>query len=307
MSYYIVTMSYQNAHFSQFKFRCEKCDYYTNKKYDFNRHIKSIKHMSYQNAQNAQNAYFNDFTCICGKKYKYKQGLSNHKKKCSLENNINFKNKNNLEDLVVQLVSENNDIKNTLIEENKKLKKQLIEHSNQLNEILPKIGNTTNITNNNQKLNINLFLNEKCKDAITIKDFIQQIEISLKNLLTTKDKGLGIGLSHIIRENMNKLSIYERPIHCTDKKRETLYIKNSTWEKDKDLEKTKELFKDIQSKQFKTMEKWINEHPNYMIDDNLKHEYIILVNKCSSNLNEHENKIVKNLCENTYIKDEISN
>jgi hypothetical protein len=300
-------MSYQNAHFSKFKFVCEKCDYYTNKKYDFNRHIKSIKHMSYQNAQNAQNAYFNDFTCNCGKKYKYKQGLSNHKKKCSLENNIILKNKNNLEDLVVQLVSENNDIKNTLIEENKKLKKQLIEHSNQLNEILPKIGNTTNITNNNQKLNINLFLNEKCKDAISIKDFIQQIEISLKNLLITKDKGLGIGLSNIIRENMNKLSIYERPIHCTDKKRETLYIKNSTWEKDKDLEKTKELFKDIQSKQFKTMKKWINEHPNYMIDDNLKHEYIILVNKCSSNLNEHENKIMKNLCENTYIKDEITN
>lgn len=316
MSYYIVTMSYQNAHFSNYKFHCNKCDYYTNKKSDFNRHNNSIKHMSYQNAHFAHNAHFHLFECMCGKKYKYKQGLSNHKKKCNIENNdeinnentnVIFESKNNLENLVVQLISENNEIKNTLIRENQELKQQLIEQSNHLTEILPKIGNTTNITNNNQKLNINVFLNEKCKDAITMKDFVEQIEISLKNLLTTKDKGLGIGLSNIITENMNKLSIYERPIHCTDKKRETLYIKNSTWEKDKDLEKTKELFKGLQSKQFKTMKKWIEEHPNYMNDDNLKHEYIILVNKCSSSLNDHENKIMKNLCENTYIKDEINN
>ena len=308
MSYYRVTMSYQNAPFSFFKFCCEKCDYYTNKKSDFNRHIQSIKHMSYQNAQNAQNAPFQPFVCNCGKEYKYKQGLSNHKKKCSLENNNSIsKNKKNLENLVVQLISENNEIKNTLIRENQELKQQIIEQSNHLTEILPKIGNTTNITNNNQKLNINVFLNEKCKDAISMKDFVEQIEISLKNLLTTKDKGLGIGLSNIITENMNKLSIYERPIHCTDKKRETLYIKNKTWEKDKDLEKTKELFKGLQSKQFKTMKKWIDEHPNYMDNDDLKHEYIILVNKCSSSLNDHENKIMKNLCENTYIKDEINN
>ena len=90
-----------------------------------------------------------------------------------------------------------------------------------------------------------------------MNEFIYKIEISLKNLLTTKDKGLGIGLSEIINENINKLSIYERPIHCTDKKRETLYIKNDTWEKDKDKEKTKTMLKGIQSQQFKSMQKWI--------------------------------------------------
>ena len=130
MSYYRVTMSYQNAHFSIFQFCCEKCDYYTNKKSDFNRHNQSIKHMSYQNAQNAQNAPFQPFVCICGKEYKYKQGLSNHKKKCSLENNNSIsKNKKNLENLVVQLISENNEIKNNLIRENQALKKQLIKQA----------------------------------------------------------------------------------------------------------------------------------------------------------------------------------
>ena len=137
-----------------------------------------------------------------------------------------------------------------------------------------------------------------------MNDFVHQIEVSVKNLLTTKDKGLGIGLSNIIQENINKLSIYERPIHCTDKKRETLYIKNKTWEKDKDKEKTKSMFKGLQSKQFKAMQKWVKQHPDYMNDDNLKHEYMLLVNKCSSSINEHEKKIMKNLCENTYLKDE---
>jgi hypothetical protein len=103
---------------------------------------------------------------------------------------------------------------------------------------------------------------------------------------------------------MNKLSIYERPIHCTDKKRETLYIKNESWEKDKDREKTKEMFKELQSQQFKSMKKWINKNPNYINDDKLKHEYMILVNKCSSNIDEYEKKIFKNICENIYLNEE---
>ena len=186
------------------------------------------------------------------------------------------------------------------MKENEDLKKHIVEN------IVPNVVNTTNnITNNNQKVNINLFLNDKCKDAMTLNDFINSIEISLKNLLTTKSKGLAIGLSEIIYDNINKLSIYERPIHCTDKKRETLYIKNDKWEKDNSRERTKELFKDLQCQQFKHMQEWINNNPDYMKDDDLKHEYIQLVNKCSESLNEHENKILKNLCNETYLTDEI--
>ena len=85
-----------------------------------------------------------------------------------------------------------------------------------------------------------MFLNEKCKDAMTMDKFIEGIEISMKNLLTTKDKGLAEGISNIFVENMNKLSLHERPLHCTDTKRETLYIKNDKWEKDKDNKQVKE-------------------------------------------------------------------
>ena len=137
-----------------------------------------------------------------------------------------------------------------------------------------------------------------------LSEFVDNIEISLKNLLTTNSKGLCIGLNEIITENMNKLSIYERPIHCTDKKREILYIKNKTWEKDNDGTHTSKMLKALQSQQFKTIKKWIQEHPDYNDDEELKLEYMILVNKCSASLNEHERKLLKNICDSTYIKDD---
>jgi len=135
-------------------------------------------------------------------------------------------------------------------------------------------------------------------------EFIDKIEVSLKNLLLTKDKGIGIGLNDIITENMNKLSLYERPIHCTDKKRETLYVKNDKWEKDEDKKHTNNMLKSLQSQQFKAMKKWQDAHPNYREDDKLKHEYMILVNKCTKPLSESEKKLFKNLCDNTYIQNE---
>ena len=118
------------------------------------------------------------------------------------------------------------------------LKNLLIKQQDQIGELIPKVGN--NNTNIKQRFNVNIFLNEQCKDAINMHDFIKQIEVSLDNLLTTRDKGLSEGISNVFIENMNKLSLYERPLHCTDLKRETLYIKdNNVWEKDGDKSRIK--------------------------------------------------------------------
>jgi hypothetical protein len=308
----------KNENFNNEKYICHLCDYNTCKKTDFNRHLLTAKHKKNENAtkcyiKNEKNENFENldnlhYICSCGKQYKHRTSLFKHKKICKIilqeenSNNQNIildNNKNNLENLVVQLITENNEIKNTLLKENKVLREQIV-------ELIPKVGNNNNNINNtvNNKFNINVFLNEKCKDAITMNDFINKIEVSLKNLLTTREKGLSIGLSNIIEENINKLSIYERPIHCTDKKREILYIKYDKWEKDNDREKTREMFKGVRSQQFKAMKKWIEEHPNYMKDDDLKHEYMILVNKCSSSLNDCEKKLIKNICINTYLSDQ---
>ncbi len=312
-------MDNKNRKENLFQYKCEKCQYQTSNKFDFNKHLGTTKHK--MNIKKSQISQEINFICDCGKEYKYKSGLSKHKKKCNFIVDINsdmilshdtdidnkiinnfIKQNNEIKDILLkenqEIKKENEEIKNTLIKENQELRQQIT-------ELIPKVGNNNNTNNTiNQKFNINVFLNEKCKDAISMNEFVHQIEVSLKNLLTTKDKGLGIGLSEIINENINKLSIYERPIHCTDKKRETLYIKNDTWEKDKDKEKTKNMLKGIQSKQFKSMQKWIKVHPNYMNDDKLKHEYMLLVNKCSSSLNDHEKKILKNVCDNIYVNED---
>jgi hypothetical protein len=294
---------------------CKICDYNTCKRSNYMKHLQTSKHLKLTYTDPKIAITIKDHICLCGKAYKHKQSLYNHKKICSfISNNEQTKNiqtttlenkeiSNNdnlvysqLENLVVKLITENNEIKNTLLKENQELRQQIT-------ELIPKVGNNNNNTINN-KVNINVFLNEKCKDAMSINEFVDNIEISLKNLLTTKSKGLCIGLNEIIIENMNKLSIYERPIHCTDKKRETLYIKNDTWEKDSDRTHTNSMLKALQSQQFKAMKKWIQEHPNYMESEELKVEYMTLVNKCTSSLNEHEKKLLKNICESTYIKDE---
>ena len=128
-----------------------------------------------------------------------------------------------------------------MIHENQELR-------NQVTELIPKVGNTIN----KPRFNINIFLNEQCKDALTMNEFIDKIKVTLDDLLITKNKGLTEGVSNIFIENMNKLSVHERPMHCTDVKRETVYIKcedeinkngNSKWEKDKENRKLKESIK----------------------------------------------------------------
>ena len=295
---------------NEFKYICKNCNFYSNNKTDFNRHNDTAKHKKCVFGNDFQFLEIKKLKCeFCNKEYKTKSGLWKHVKSCnnlkttSIKNNINLN--NNLENLVIKLITENNDIKNTLLKENHELKKKLDEKDNQIIEMIPKIGNTTNNTiNNNQKFNINLFLNEQCKDAMTINEFVKSIEVSFKNLLTTKDKGIYVGLNDIINENMNKLSIYERPIHCTDKKRETLYVKNDTWEKDIDKNCTSEMLKALQLQQIKNLHKWKDEHPNYEEDDDLKYEYMILLNKCTKPLSEHEKKLFRNICDSTYIKDD---
>ena len=148
-----------------------------------------------------------------------------------------------------------------------------------------------------------MFLNEKCKDALSISEFIDTIEISMKNLLTTKDKGLSEGVTNIIIDNMNKLSLYERPMHCTDKKRETLYVKNQEWEKDANKEHINKLLKGVELKQMKNINQWTEEHPNYETDDRLQTEYINLVRKCTSSIDACKEKVIKNVCDKVYLDD----
>jgi hypothetical protein len=285
-------------------FSCLICNFISCNKKDYIRHIATLKHKKYENdindTQKNPKKTPDEFACHCGKIYSHKSNLYRHRKKCT-ENNcnkiINIENKDNVKELIIKLMTDNADMKN----ENKYLLDTLKNQQQQISDLIPKIGDTIN--NIKQKFNIQIFLNEKCKNALSIDEFIDKIEISMKNLLTTKDQGLGVGLSNIIIDNMNKLSLYERPMHCTDKKRETLYIKNDEWGKDKDNQQITDLLKKVENKQIKGIKKWTDEHPNFLEDEKLQEEYMNLIRGCTSSIEACKEKAIKKVCENVYITD----
>ena len=267
-------------------FCCKNCNYFTSRKSQYERHISTDKHKRLQN-NDAGTILNKKYICDCGREYKYRQGLYNHRKSCKGEKK---------ETAIIEN-EENVDYKSMFLEminENKELRKTIT-------EMIPKMGNNNN-NNIKQKFNINVFLNEKCKDALSLDEFIDKIEVSMKNLLTTKEKGQVNGISNIIMENMNKLSLYERPLHCTDKKRETLYVKNQEWEKDDNKEHINKALKKVESKQLKNLNVWLEEHPNYMNNPIEQEEFAQLMSECGKSIDDGREKIIKKLCDNVYIE-----
>ena len=289
-------------------FECSICSFNCGKQSDYERHILTRKHINNINHNEKTLKNTKKHQCICGKNYKYASGLSFHKKNCLYKEgqnkviNIEDDYKHDYKDLVMKLIIKNQEIINDNQEFKKEMFKENQELRKQITEMIPLIGNNNN--NLKQKFNINVFLNEKCKDAISIDQFIDTIEVSMKNLLTTKDKGLGEGLSSIIIDNMNKLSLYERPMHCTDKKRETMYIKNQEWAKDDKLEHIDKLLKRVENKQLKNIEKWTDANPNFMESEKLKEEYIKLINSCTTSIDDCKVKAIKKVCDKVYIEKE---
>ena len=289
------------------EYKCIECNYFTDRRSKFERHLQTKKHLSNINknidnnkTEKICNSVSNYYHCECGKKYKFKQGLFKHKKICFNHEDLK---QHITEDSIVKLVSENNKIKDLLIEH----QKQIVEQQKQIGNLIPKVGDTINNTHNiKQKFNINIFLNEQCKDAINMNDFIQQLQLTLNNLDTTKSKGLTDGLTNIFIENMNKLSLYQRPLHCTDIKRDTLYIKdNNNWEKDTDKTKIKNAIKDINKHHFKLISEWMEQNPDFK-DNEEKQEYFAhLLRECGSNIEEISDKVIKKICSSAHIKEEI--
>ena len=269
-------MSDKKTKKTNFLYSCENCDFFSNKKTDFDRHVETKKHKSLHLNDKKTN-FLKVYVCECGRSYKYRQGISAHKKKCTFFTDEKIK----------DLQEENDALKCHLLEkisnENEFLKKQMEEKNKQINELIPKVGNN--------KFNINIFLNEKCKNALSLRDFIDNIEITAHTLSLTKDEGITTGLSHLIMENMNKLALHERPIHCSDKKREVLYIKNDTWEKDTNNKTTKKFLNKLCSKQVNSINRLVH-NPD---------EYVDMLQQCSSDLN--EKKLMKDICDIVYVND----
>ena len=292
------------------KFFCEICDISFNFNSHFQKHKNTKKHIDKIN--NIEKRY----ECCCGKSYKNRQSLYNHRKKCNFEiseKNLTCEIINEFENvdyksLFYEMVKENKEFKkiivnqqNQLFEHMKKQDEHLKKQDETIKDLIPKVGN--NITNNKNKFNINIFLNEQCKNAINMHEFIDSIQVSMQDLNYTKQNGLANGLSNIFIDNLNKLPINERPIHCTDTKRETLYIKhNDKWDKDISRDKVLQALKDLSSKQLKTFGDWINNHDLINNSDD-KEEYLEILQIVTKSIKNVDAKIIKKICNNSYIKE----
>jgi hypothetical protein len=312
-------MTYKKSAKNSVFYECNLCHYNTCKKGDYFRHLQTQKHKNNEILINSAPTTNKSFTCECGKKYSHNQSLYNHKKKCDFkvvsnkneESNCQVILQNNVDqNMIMKLISENNDIKNLLLIQQQQLleqQKQLGEQHRQLVEIVPKIGNITNNTAHiKQNFNINVFLNEQCKNAINMNDFIKQIKLTLEDLDLTKNKGLEIGLSNAIIQTINKMSLFERPLHCTDPKRETLYIKdNDLWEKGSDKTKIKGALHNLNKAHFKLIQDWIVENPDFKENDAKQDYFAYLLKTCSVSLKTIDDKIIKKICACNNLKDNL--
>ena len=275
------------------KYFCEICDFITSNKKDYAKHLATDKHigLTNPNIKTQKNPFFN---CICGKSYKHLSSLCAHKKKCQNENNIETTNQ--AEELIKYLMKENNEFKQMLIDQNK-----------QMIEMAKNSGNNNTTNSHNKAFNLNLFLNETCKDAMNIMDFVDSIQLQLSDLENVGKLGYVDGISNIIIKNLKELDMEKRPVHCTDKKRETMYIKDENkWEKDDGNNKIRKAIKRVVSKNQRLIPKFKEAHPDcntYYSKFSDQYNKLIVESCGGSGDNdlEKEEKIIKNISKNVLV------
>lgn len=278
-----------------YKFYCEICDYGTSKKSSYDDHLMTSKHKKSMISNENQQKTCQEFICPnCDKQYKDNSGLWRHKKKCKF--GTGDKNLPSDKELMMMLIKDNTEMK--------KMMMKVIENgTNNHNHS----HNTTN--SHNKAFNLNLYLNETCKDAMNITDFINSIQINLDDLENTGRKGYIEGISNIFLKNLNDLEDHMRPLHCSDPKREILYVKdNDKWEKETDNKPilTKAI-KTVAGENIKQIRRWKDKYPDCTSSDSRKNDlYLKIVSNSMNGLTEEEgkkniSKIISNLAKEVVI------
>jgi hypothetical protein len=303
------------------EFICVKCDYVSYRKKDFNKHLLTVKHIiNVQQSDDAPNNQINtnesenlqsipqvkSYTCVCGKNYKDNSGLWRHKKICEQksthdndtniskpfvenvfdEKPLDFSDK----EIIKLLIHECTEFKNLILDQNKtimELSKNNMNISNNNNNT----NNTNTNNSHNKTFNLQFFLNEECKDALNISEFVSSIKVELEDLEATGRLGYVEGVSRIMNKNLKVLDINKRPIHCSDLKREVLYIKNDDqWTKEEDTKPIlKKAIKDVAFENIKLIGEWRKKYPGCMASDSRKNDlYLKIVGNAMSGLTTEE-------------------
>tara|TARA_B100000795_G_scaffold263687_1_gene243177 strand:+ start:753 stop:1526 length:774 start_codon:yes stop_codon:yes gene_type:complete len=250
----------------------------------------------------------------CGKIYKFPSGLSRHVLKCALYLEFEFAQTSctELQNEVNDAVSGDYDMKD-LINIIKKQQEQLNESHKMIEKVItetvPKIGN-----NNNNNISINVYLNENCKNAMNLTDFVEQINVSLEDLMYTQQYGHIEGLANIFTKQLKDMNPSERPIHCSDSKRLQFYIKDDdTWSKDEKHLKIDKTINDVKMKQMKKLKQWEDLHPNYLTNEKLLNDWQEMVREIIGHGDNEKDKeknminVKKQLASNTPFKYSLKN
>lgn len=303
-------------------YHCSICNYDCDRKTLIEKHYSTKKHL----VNIGQGEFFlKDYTCNCGKSYKHRQSLHTHKKKCIIVNankewdapmvNKDFESISqdelhqavvtasipsmNFQELVIDLMKKNQELQETII-------KQQEDHQQKIVDLIPMMGNNNHITNNiNNKINLNVFLNETCKDALNIKDFMKTLHITVDDLELTREKGLIESVNNQIINSLRNMEIEKRPIHCSDQKRKIMHIKdNNEWQRDNNCEKLKTTIDNIAAKQLSNFSVWEKENPEFMHSENGKENYMQLVSNITKDVSTDDKgrqKILSSIAKETSI------
>lgn len=278
-------------------FHCEKCDYLTSRSSQYDRHILTNKHIRIHMDSNEDSKKVPLHQCNCGNVYKYRQGLVKHKSKCSpipisiVENKMEVATKESIPEYITLLIDNTKELQNIIIEQNKTIV-----------DLAAKAGNTN--SNNNTQFNLQFFLNETCKDAINAGEFIENLKISFADLENIGNKGYVDGITNIIVNELKTMDITKRPFHCTDMKRETMYIKEKDeWNKDnEDKSKLICVINNVLNKNKVIANEWYKTHPEINVLDSpdyLMHMKLFEQLLAQENENKLKEKIVKNIAKET--------
>jgi len=317
-----------------FKFVCEKCDYKCKTNQHFNKHINTDKHIRLTNIDKKVTRVDGIYSCACGKEYKFRQSLHVHKKTCNktsvlvdnysentngMSENTNGMSENNLIiDLLTELKLEreqHQEQQSELLRRNEEQQSQMMDLQHQFLEAIKNgsLGNTTNSNNNNtqnNQFNLQFYLNETCKDAINLDEFLQSIQLTSQDYVNTGEVGFITGLTDIFRKELHKLEPHNRPLQCTDVKREVIYVKeNDKWAKDIENKKTKNIVRRIDISYQRMMYQWMKENPEHveeegpLVEEGIKYSTVCLGNnRLNGNEPIFRNKIFTNILDDIAIK-----
>jgi hypothetical protein len=295
-------------------FECEKCNYTTNNKYDYKKHCQTIKHKEEINIDDfsidMEKCQPKKFVCAnCNKNYKDNSGLWKHKKICKEivnEQIISSTNTQNLSnqitpELILSVLEQNKELTNLVVEQNKTIME--LAKNGQGNSIA-----NNNINSHNKTFNLQFFLNETCKDAMNITDFVDSLKLQLSDLENVGKVGFVEGISSIIVKNLKALDVHKRPVHCADKKREVIYIKDENkWEKeDENKNKMRKVIKKVAFKNQNLLKKFKEEHPGCNFSESkYSDQYSKIVIEAmggiDSNDAENEDKIIQKIAKEIVI------